>query len=71
MIEPSLRTLVNRINEITTETLMNEFNLIKEKKSRLPRRQRDLVVLRMAYLIKNGMVTDGTTTEAPVSAQPV
>lgn len=71
MIDPSLRTLVNRIKEIPTEILMKEFNLIKEKKSRLPRRQRDLVVLRMAYLIKNGMVTDSTTTEAPVPAQPV
>ena len=71
MIDPSLRTLVNRINKIPTEILMNEFNLIKEKKSRLPRRQRDLVVLRIAYLIKNGMATDSTTTEAALPAQPV
>lgn len=68
---PSLRTITKRIHEIPIEVLMNELNLIKEKRSLLLRRQRDLVILRMAYLESHGMVTNRTEAETPVQTEPV
>lgn len=43
--------LTNDYNE-----LINEFRLIQEKKSKLPRGQRDFVVLRIQHLISKGHI---------------
>ena len=44
------------VNNASLEALVNEYNLIQAKKSKLSRRQRDLVEARVEYYLEKGLI---------------
>ncbi len=57
MSSPIKQSKIERIvNKTDSKSLVNEYHLIQQKKSRLTRSQRDAVENRVKYLIKKGKI---------------